>query len=74
MVLSNLNHSKTEQFALKSVQVSEWLDTLFYAVESLDPAEQRLIEIKYMSKPNDGSRYRDEVIYHCLLEEQDTMN
>src|SRR5690625_8047328 len=33
---SNLNHSKTEQFALKAVQASERLDTLFYAVESLD--------------------------------------
>ena len=28
--ISILNHSKTEQFALKSVQASEWLDTLFF--------------------------------------------
>lgn len=64
---SNLNHSKTEQFALKSVQASEWLDTLYYAVESLAPAEQKLIELKYMSKRNDGSRYCDEVIYPQLF-------
>jgi len=64
---SNLNHSKTEQFALKSVQASEWLDTLFYAVESLDPVEQKLIELKYMSKRNDGSRFCDEVIYPQLF-------
>ncbi|GGJ75217.1 ArpU family phage packaging/lysis transcriptional regulator [Virgibacillus salexigens] len=64
---SNLNHSKTEQFALKSIQASEWLDTLFYAVESLTPAEQKLIELKYMKKRNDGSRYCDEVIYPQLF-------
>jgi len=64
---SNLNHSKTEQFALKSIQASEWLDTLFYAVESLESAEQKLIELKYMSKRNDGSRYCDEVIYPQLF-------
>ncbi|WP_200411723.1 ArpU family phage packaging/lysis transcriptional regulator [Virgibacillus salexigens] len=64
---SNLNHSKIEQFALKSIQASEWLDTLFYAVESLTPAEQKLIELKYMKKRNDGSRYCDEVIYPQLF-------
>ncbi|MUV38145.1 hypothetical protein JNUCC1_02232 [Lentibacillus sp. JNUCC-1] len=64
---SNLNHSKTEQFALKSIQASEWLDTLFYAMESLTSAEQKLIEMKYMKKRNDGSRYSDEVIYPQLF-------
>ncbi|MGJ9460673.1 ArpU family phage packaging/lysis transcriptional regulator [Oceanobacillus sp. CF4.6] len=64
---SNFNNSKTEQFALKSVQASEWLDTLYYAVESLTPAEQKLIELKYMKKRNDGSRYCDEVIYPQLF-------
>src|SRR5699024_1322893 len=64
---SNLNHSKTEQFALKSIQASEWLDTLLYAVGSLTPAERELIELKYMKKRNDGSRYCDEVIYPQLF-------
>lgn len=63
----NLNNSKTEQFALKSVEACEWLDTLYYAVESLTPAEQKLIELKYMKKRNDGSRYSDEVIYPQLF-------
>ena len=36
-------------------------------MELLDPAEQRLIELKYMSKRNDGSRYCDEVIYPQLF-------
>src|SRR5699024_889968 len=60
---SNLNHSKTEQFALKSIQASEWLDTLFYAVESPTPAERKLIELKYVKTRSDGSRYCDGVIY-----------
>ncbi|MDY0407230.1 ArpU family phage packaging/lysis transcriptional regulator [Virgibacillus sp. 179-BFC.A HS] len=64
---SNPNNSKTEQFALKSIQAREWLDTIFDAMESLAPAEQKLIELKYMKKRNDGSRYSDEVIYPQLF-------
>lgn len=64
---SSFNNSKTEQFALKSVQASEWLDTLFHAVESLTQAEQKLIELKYMKQRNDGSRYCDDVIYPQLF-------
>lgn len=60
---SNLNNSKTEQFALKSVQASEWLTTLYYVVESLTSAEPKLIELKYMKKRNDGSKYCGEVIF-----------
>src|SRR5699024_1298766 len=40
---ASLSHMKTEQSALRSRQSSGWLDTLFYSVESLDPAEQKLI-------------------------------
>jgi len=36
-------------------------------VESLDPAEQKLIELKYMKRRNDGSRYCDEVVYPQLF-------
>ena len=36
-------------------------------MESLDLAEQKLIELKYMKKRNDGSRYCDEVIYPQLF-------
>src|SRR5699024_931958 len=64
---SNVYHSKTEQFEIKSVQASEWLDTLFYEVESLDPLEQKLIKLKDISKRNNDIRVCDEVIYPQLF-------
>jgi len=63
---SNANHSKTEQYALKSVEACEWLETLYDAMEALNPAEKKLVKLKYMQKRNDGSRYCDEVIYPQL--------
>jgi len=64
---SNSNHSKTEQYALKSIQAREWLDALHEAIKALTPIEQKLIELKYMKKRNDGSRYADDVIYPQLF-------
>ena len=63
---TNSNHSKTEQYALKSVEACEWLKTLYDAMEALNPAEKKLVKLKYMQKRNDGSRYSDEVIYPQL--------
>ncbi|MBU5466963.1 hypothetical protein KQI49_09030 [Virgibacillus sp. MSJ-26] len=63
---TNSNHSKTEQYALKSVEACEWLETLYAAMEALNPAEKKLVKLKYMQKRNDGSRYSDEVIYPQL--------
>lgn len=63
---SSSNHSKTEQYALKSIEACEWLGTLFDAIEALAPVERELVELKYMQKRNDGSRYCDEVIYPQL--------
>src|SRR5699024_11270948 len=60
---TNSNHSKTEQYALKSVEACEWLETLYDAMEALNPAEKKLVKLKYMKKRNDGSRNSDEVIY-----------
>lgn len=60
---SNSNHSKTEQYALKSIEACEWLSTLYDAMEALTPVEQELIKLKYMNKRNDGSKYSDDVIY-----------
>ena len=60
------NHSKTEQYALKSVEACEWLETLYDAMEALNPAEKKLVKLKYMQKRNDGSGYSDEVIYPQL--------
>ncbi|WP_449354717.1 hypothetical protein ACUL41_18050 [Virgibacillus natechei] len=57
---------KTEMYALKAIQVSEWLETLHAAIQSLSPVEQELIELKYLQKRNDGSSYSDEVIYPQL--------
>jgi len=64
---TNANHSKTEQYALKSVEACEWLETLYDAMEALNPAEKKLVKLKYMQKRNDGSRYCDEVIYPQLF-------
>ncbi|ASK61383.1 hypothetical protein CFK37_03940 [Virgibacillus phasianinus] len=61
------NKSKTESFALQSVRAREWVETLFKAVESLNPCEQELIELKYLQKRNDGAKYSDEVIYPQLF-------
>src|SRR5699024_8870565 len=63
---TNANHSKTEQYALKSVEGCEWLETLYDAMEALNPAEKKLVKLKYMQIRNDGSRYSDEVIYPQL--------
>ncbi|WP_010529033.1 hypothetical protein, partial [Lentibacillus jeotgali] len=60
---SNFKKSKTEMYALKAIQVSEWLEILHSAIQSLSPIEQELIELKYLRKRNDRSRYSDEVIY-----------
>ncbi|WP_088051865.1 ArpU family phage packaging/lysis transcriptional regulator [Virgibacillus dakarensis] len=62
----NFKKSKTEMYALKAIQVSEWLETLHSAIRSLSPIEQKLIELKYLRKRNDGSRYSDEIIYPQL--------
>src|SRR5699024_8416664 len=35
---TNANHSNTEQYALKSVEACEWLETLYDAMEALNPA------------------------------------
>lgn len=59
--------SKTESFALQSVQAREWVETLLQAVKSLDPCEQELIELKYLQKRNDGSKYSDDTIYPQLF-------
>src|SRR5699024_7843351 len=64
---SKSNHSKTEQYALKSVEACEWLETLYDAMEALNPVEKELVKLKYMQKRNDGSRYSDEVIYPQLF-------
>ncbi|WP_245183639.1 ArpU family phage packaging/lysis transcriptional regulator [Lentibacillus salicampi] len=63
---SNFKKSKTEMYALKTIQASEWLEKLDSAIQSLSPIEQELIELKYLRKRNDGSRYSDEVIYPQL--------
>ncbi|ALX47493.1 ArpU family phage packaging/lysis transcriptional regulator [Lentibacillus amyloliquefaciens] len=63
---SDFKKSKTEMYALKAIQVSEWLKKLDSAIQSLSPIEQELIELKYLRKRNDGSRYSDEVIYPQL--------
>src|SRR5690625_4978526 len=58
---TNSNHSKTEQYALKSDEACEWLETLYDAMGELNPAERQLVKLKYMQKRNDGSRYCDEI-------------
>src|SRR5699024_10220189 len=64
---SNFKKSKTEMYALKTIQASEWLDILHLIIDSLSPIEQELIELKYLRRRNDGSRYSDEVIYPQLF-------
>src|SRR5699024_5851209 len=63
---TNYNNSKTEQYDLKSVEACEWLETLYDAMDALNPSEKKLVKLKYMQKRNDGSRYSDEVIYPQL--------
>lgn len=63
---SNFKKSKTEMYALKTIQASEWLEILYSAIQALSPIEQELIELKYTRRRNDGSLYSDEVIYPQL--------
>src|SRR5699024_3993296 len=63
---TNCNHSRTVQYALKSVEACEWLETLYDAMDALNPSEKKLVKLKYMQKRNDGSRYSDDVIYPQL--------
>ncbi|WP_010530509.1 ArpU family phage packaging/lysis transcriptional regulator [Lentibacillus jeotgali] len=63
---SNFKKSKTEMYAIKAIQASEWLETLHSAIQSLSSIEQELVELKYLRKRNDGSRYSDEIIYPQL--------
>lgn len=62
----NFKKSKTEMYALKAIQVSEWLEKLDSAIQSLSPIEQELIELKYLRRRNDGACYSDESIYPQL--------
>ncbi|QKY71324.1 MULTISPECIES: ArpU family phage packaging/lysis transcriptional regulator [Lentibacillus] len=64
---SNFKKSKTEMYALKTIQASEWLEILHSTIRSLNPIEQELIELKYLHRRHDGSRYSDEVIYPQLF-------
>jgi len=64
---SNFKKSKTEMYAIKTIQASEWLEILHSVIQSLSPIEQKLIELKYFRRRNDGSRYSDEVIYPQLF-------
>src|SRR5699024_12733911 len=63
---TNFNLSKTEQYALKSVEACEWIETLYDAMEAINPSEKKLVKLKYMQKRNDGLRDSEEVIYPQL--------
>ncbi|WP_234447154.1 ArpU family phage packaging/lysis transcriptional regulator [Virgibacillus salexigens] len=63
---SNFKKSKTEMYAIKTIQASEWLEILGSTIQLLSPIEQELIELKYLRRRNDGARYSDESIYPQL--------
>src|SRR5699024_4976381 len=67
---TNSNHSKTEQYALKSVEACEWLETLYDAMDALNPYEKKLVKLKYMQKRNDRYRYSHKDIYQHLYIDQ----
>src|SRR5699024_8980194 len=49
---SNFKKSKTEMYAIRTIQASEWLEILHSTIHSLNPIEQKLIKLKYLRKRN----------------------
>src|SRR5699024_1861275 len=58
---TNSNHSNTGQYAVKASEACEWLETLYDAMEALNPAEKKLVTLNDMQKRNDGPKHCDEV-------------
>ncbi|WP_121639672.1 ArpU family phage packaging/lysis transcriptional regulator [Virgibacillus sp. Bac330] len=58
--------SKIENYALKSIEAAEWIDTLETEVNNLPRDYSKLIRLKYLQRRGDGQTYEDEVIYPKL--------
>lgn len=63
---TNEFRSKTENYALKSVEAAEWIETLETEVNNLPRDYSKLIQLKYLQRRGDGQTYEDEVIYPRL--------
>lgn len=63
---TNQNNSKTEDYALKSVDAGEKLDIFDKCLERLPEEFQELIRKKYLQRRSDGKLYEDAYVYDTL--------
>ena len=63
---TNQNNSKTEDYALKSVDAGEKLDIFNESLETLPKEFQELVSKKYLQRRSDGKLYEDSYVYDTL--------